>query len=268
MQHRRATTTRVLFLSLGACCLLATLSWVRFSLAQEAPPDQGDLLERALNRIERLYLHPEVIDPPAMARRGIQAMERAGPDLLVLEEDSASLLVQSGTRRQVFTTEDVDSLDSAGEKVRSVASFMAAEPAEAGDDGPSEEDLHVEALRGMLGTIDRHSRLIVGGKLDDFNTRFKGTLVGIGARIGRRQGRLTVIDTFSDAPAGQSGLLAGDAITHIDGHATTALSVEDAVERIRGPEGVPVVLTVERDEEEGRRIFVIVRAKVLVPSVK
>ena len=261
---RNRGTQRLRLHRLLAGCALLLLLPLSEPGAEEQSSESKDLLEKALNRVDSLYLHPEVIDPVSMTRDGIQAMEHAAADLLVLEQSDSRLLVRSGVRERTVSIDGVDSLDSAERTIREVADFIARERV----DELSAEDLHVQALKGMLRTIDRHSRLIVGGSLDEFNTRFKGTLVGIGARIGRRQGKLRVIEPFKEAPAGKAGLLPGDAITHIDGHPTEALDVGDAVDRIRGPEGVPVVLTVERAGEEGRRVFVIVRAKVVVPSVK
>lgn len=250
--------------ALGLVLLLLPLSGARSAPAEGGGDRDEDLLGKALQRVEDLYLHPEVIDPASMAREGIQAMERAAPDILVLEADSSALRLRSAGREKTLLLTDVDSMAAVEAQLRSAADFIAAERT----DELTTDDLYVEALSGVLGTIDRHSRLIVGGRLDEFNTRFKGTLVGIGARIGRRQGMLRIVEPFPNAPAGKAGLLAGDAVTHIDGHPTEALKVDDAVERIRGPEGVPVVLTIQRDGEEGRRVFVIVREKVIVPSVK
>ncbi len=236
------------------------------ALAQldEAPEiDEETLFELALPRIEQLYLHPEAIDPAEMARAGIQAMEDIGPRLLVLETAPGELRVRVDTRAQSFRYDDVTDLVGLRHRLDEVVDFAVADT-----DDLDAEDLRVEALDGLLRTIDRHSRLIVGGRLDEFDTRYKGTLVGIGARIGRRAGFLRVLLPFAEAPAGRAGLQAMDIISHIDGQSTAAMSVEDAVDRIRGPEGVPVLLTIQRDGEEGRRVYVIVREKVLVPSVE
>ncbi|MCP4867101.1 MAG: PDZ domain-containing protein [Proteobacteria bacterium] len=228
------------------------------------------LFERAFPRLQASYLHPEAMDPERMTAAGIQRMERASPEVLVLEDGPSRLEVWSGDKARIFRTDDVTTIDGVRERLDDVIAFVIG--GRSGDDVIEPDELRQQALHGVLATVDRHSRLIVGDGLDEFNTRFKGTLVGIGARIGRRRNAedtlvLTVVEPFASAPAGRAGLLKGDVITHIDGHSTTALAVEAAVDRIRGPEGVPVVLTVLRPEEELRRVFVIVREKVLVPSV-
>jgi C-terminal peptidase prc len=235
--------------------------------AQEVAPDidQETLFELALPKVEQLYLHPEAIDPVEMGRAGIERMEAASARILVLEPTPGELSVRIDEREARFRYDDLGDLNTLQRRMDDVVEFLIAKE---DDDGITGEDLRVQALHGLLGTIDRHSRLIVGDGLDEFNTRFKGTLVGIGARIGRRAGHLRILLPFADAPAGRAGLQAMDIVTHIDGQATEAMAVDDAVDRIRGPAGVPVVLTVTREGEEGRRVFVIVREKVLVPSVE
>ena len=248
--------SRLIFLLVALLCLAGD--------QPDAEPE--DLVSEALDRIDRLYLHPGAIDPPAMFAAGIQRIEQQSPDLLVLEGEEGTLLVRSGQVQKPFDVADVATLAEARQRLGQVVDFVME--GRTGQEDFDRDDLEIAALRGMLHTIDRHSRLIVGDGLDEFNTRFKGTLVGIGSRIGRRDGALQILGPFPGSPAERSGLLVGDVISHIDGHATVGISVEDAVERIRGPEGVPVVLTVRRPGEEGRRVFVIVREKVIVPSVE
>jgi carboxyl-terminal processing protease len=233
-------------------------------------PEEG-LFEKAFPRLQNTYLHPEAMIPEKMLAAGIQRMERASSDLLVLEDGPGRLQVWSGRTSRIFRTDDVPNVDGVDDRLEEVIAFIVS--GRTGDDIIDPDVLRQQALHGVLSTVDRHSRLIVGDGLDEFNTRFKGTLVGIGATIGRRKNAdgmlvLKIIQPFADAPAGRGGLLRDDVVTHIDGHSTTALSVEAAVERIRGPVGVPVVLTVQRPGEERRRVFVLVREKVLVPSVE
>ncbi len=251
--------------------LLLSLPLLLIPATGGADGDAKGLFDKAFPRLENRYLHPDAMDPAAMTAAGIQRLERASPDVLVLEDGPGRLQVWSGDRAQVFRTDDVATVDGVRARVDEAVAFVAS--GREGDDVVDPDDLRVQALHGILYTVDRHSRLIVGDGVDEFNDRFKGTLTGIGARIGRRRDAdgvwvLKVVEPFDDAPAGRAGLRKDDVITHIDGHSTTALSVEAAVGRIRGPKGVPVVLTVLRPGETERRVFVIVRAKVRVPSVE
>jgi carboxyl-terminal processing protease len=241
------------------------------SAAPEAPKtaaaDPASLLESALPYIRDLYLHPDAVVPRDMARAALQRMERTAPGVLVTEPGDGTVEVRLGERVRRFGVDDVADLAALERRVDEVVGFLREGLAP--DAEPSVDALEIAALHGILATVDRHSRLITGDGVDDFNDRFQGTLVGIGARIGHVAGLLSVkAPPFAGSPALRGGLREGDGITHVDGVPTGGMTVNDAVDRIRGPEGVPVVLTVQRRGEHGRRAFVLVREKVIVPSIE
>jgi len=253
-----------LLLTLGLLAAVTTSS-TAFAQAEAQTEGVSPLLNKALELIDQLYLHPEAVEPQRMLAAAIQRMEHLDPAILVTEEDAQTLVVSVGGAVESFDI-DVDDLRSLEFRLDEVIDFVAA--ADGTIDSVSRDVIEQAALRGMLRTIDRHSRLFAGDSLDEFNTRFQGTLVGIGSTIGKRGGKMRVIQPFPDAPAGRGGLKPGDHITHVDGVPTAGLTVEETVERIRGPKGLPVVLTIVRGGESGPRIFVLIREKVLVPSIE
>lgn len=95
----------------------------------------------------------------------------------------------------------------------------------------------------------------------------KGELSGVGAEIGMRSGKLTVIAPISDSPAEKAGLRASDVIARIDKQDTTGLSVDEAVKKIRGQKGTQVTLLVIRGNTEPKEIT-ITRDLISVASVK
>jgi len=232
------------------------------SPANADEPHAFPLLEKALPLLEDRYLHPEAANPTAMLRAAIQRTEKLSPQLLVLENQERFLDLHPGDKQLRIAT-DAEDFEDLAVGIREAVEFLI----DKNDETLNADSLEIAALRGSLKTIDRHSRLYSGEALDEFNTRFQGTLVGIGARIGRRGGKLRVVEPFAEAPAGRAGLRVGDVISHVDGVSTAAMTVEEAVERIRGPEGLPVILTIVRTGEVGPRIFVIVREKVSIPTV-
>jgi carboxyl-terminal processing protease len=132
-----------------------------------------------------------------------------------------------------------------------------------------DDDLEHIALRGALGALDRFSTIFSGRGSEDFKIRFEGRLSGIGARLGRRDGNLISVRVFPGSPAAKGGLKDGDAILTIDGDPTRPLSVEEAVDRIRGHANTIVVLGVERGDEAKQKLDVtITRGEVLIPSVE
>ncbi len=93
-----------------------------------------------------------------------------------------------------------------------------------------------------------------------------GQFGGIGIMVGIRDEKLTIISPIGGTPGFRAGLRGGDLIRMIDGQATENMSLEEAVSLMRGPEGEPVVLTIQRGDE--LREVAIVRAIIEVPSVE
>jgi len=132
-----------------------------------------------------------------------------------------------------------------------------------------EDDLEHIALRGALGALDRFTTIFSGRGSEDFKIRFEGRLTGIGARLSRRDGDLIAVRVFPGSPAAKGGLKDGDAILSIDGDPTRPLSVEEAVDRIRGRADTIVALGVERGVDTKKRLDVtITRGEVMIPSVE
>lgn len=100
----------------------------------------------------------------------------------------------------------------------------------------------------------------------EFSADLNGTFTGIGAELGKRDGKLVVIAPLSGSPAEKAGLQAGDQIVTVDDKDVSNLSIDEAVGKIRGDVGTEVVLGVIRD---GNAVKVpIVRAEINVPSVE
>jgi len=96
----------------------------------------------------------------------------------------------------------------------------------------------------------------------------EGEFEGIGAHVGIRDEKLTVIAPIADSPAAKAGVRAGDIILEVDGNPTADMSLAEAVLNIRGPKGTPVrLLILHQDETEPEEIEII-RAKIELTSVR
>ncbi len=108
------------------------------------------------------------------------------------------------------------------------------------------QDVIYGAIRGMLNTLDPHSAFMPPDMYKEMQVDTKGEFGGLGIQIGLKDERLTVIAPIEGTPADRAGVKAGDRILKIDGLSTKDVSLMDAVNKMRGPKGTKVVLTLER----------------------
>jgi len=136
-------------------------------------------------------------------------------------------------------------------------------------DGLKEKEMFYGALRGLAwSTGDPYTVFMNPVVSKEFNDDLKGTFEGIGAEIGIKGGRLTIIAPLTDMPAQKVGLRAGDKVLAIDGEDTAGISIDEAVNRIRGEKGSQVTLNIWRESFNEPQDFVITRDKIIVKSVK
>jgi len=123
------------------------------------------------------------------------------------------------------------------------------------------------ASRGFVaGVGDDYTRYFTYAESNEFFDDLEGSFEGIGAELGNKNGKLTVMSTVDGSPAKKSGLLPGDIISKVDGTTTIDWQPEPAVKIIRGDKGTSVTLTIIRGDET--KDYIIVRDKVTDPSVK
>lgn len=133
----------------------------------------------------------------------------------------------------------------------------------------SETDLFYSAIRGLVaGTADPYSTYLPPEDSADFQEEINGSFEGIGTEIGIKNDKLTIIAPLSGSPAESAGLLAGDIVLYVDGIDTAYMTVNTAVDYIRGEKGTTVVLTVQRDGVEGPIDIPIVRDTIRIESAK
>lgn len=101
-----------------------------------------------------------------------------------------------------------------------------------------------------------------------FKDEIKGSFSGIGAEIGVKDNILTIIAPLKGTPAFNAGIMKGDKIIKIDKVSTNDMSVDHAINIIRGERGTPVVLTVLRNGENQTRDITIVRDTIEIPTVE
>ena len=133
---------------------------------------------------------------------------------------------------------------------------------------PVEADKMVqESIKGMLQTLDPHSYFL---DPDGFSRMFeeqKGKYFGIGTQIQKQEDRLVVIAPIEGGPSWRLGVLPGDVITHINGESTKPITSQDAVDKLRGPKGSKVSITIAREGLDKPLELTIAREEIPLFSV-
>lgn len=125
------------------------------------------------------------------------------------------------------------------------------------------------AISGMLKSLDDpYTVFLSPEESKKFQEDVKGEFEGVGMEIGIKKGELQVIAPLEGTPAQRAGLRPGDKILKINDKETFDLTIEQAVDLIRGPKGTEVTLTIFRSEWEKPKEFKIKREVILVPSLK
>lgn len=122
------------------------------------------------------------------------------------------------------------------------------------------------AISGMVNSVgDPYTVFFEPETSKKFQEEISGSFGGVGIEIGKRDDVLTVISPLKDTPGYRAGLKAGDKIIRVDGQSTADMSIEDAVNIIRGPRGSKVVLTIQNDTT---RDVEIIRDTIKIPTVE
>jgi len=237
------------------------------------------IYEAATARIQESYLDLDDIDATDAFIDAAKAAEQAVPWLLVDERfdtrgGQVDIILSHGDSGAFATVAMASpaTLEDLPPALAALEDAIEQRAERIGPQGlPADLDLPVELLRGMSRALDRHSSILAGDRLDAFNERIRGHLVGIGCTVAAEGGDLVVRDLFPEGPAALGGLRVGDAIERIDGISTVGMLQDDLSERIRGEKGTSVDLVVQRpDPETGRPVDVrlsLVRDDVRIPNV-
>ncbi len=133
---------------------------------------------------------------------------------------------------------------------------------------PDEAKLIEAAINGMLAALDPHSSYMDAKAFKDMQVQTKGEFGGLGIEVTLEDGLIKVVTPIDDTPAAKAGVLSGDVITGIDDTPTQGLTLDQAVEKMRGAINSPVKLKVVRGPKKEVKDFTIVRDLIRVQSVR
>jgi len=124
------------------------------------------------------------------------------------------------------------------------------------------------AINGMLQSLDPHSGYMNTEIYVEMQEETRGEFGGLGIEVTMENGYVKVISPIDDTPAAKAGIRPGDYITHIDDTGVLGLSLQDAVEMLRGPVGSDIIITIVRIGEEDPIEVGIKRAIITVRAVR
>ena len=133
---------------------------------------------------------------------------------------------------------------------------------------PDDSKLIDSAINGMLAGLDPHSSYMDPKSFKDMQVQTKGEFGGLGIEVTMEDGLVKVVAPIDDTPAHKAGVMAGDVITHLDEEAVQGLTLNQAVEKMRGPVNTKIRLKIQRKGAEKPVEVTIVRDIIRVRSVR
>jgi carboxyl-terminal processing protease len=131
-----------------------------------------------------------------------------------------------------------------------------------------EGELIEAAINGMLTSLDPHSSYLPPRDFEDMRTDTRGEFGGLGIEVTQEEGYVKVITPMDGTPAFEAGVEAGDFITAVDGENLLGLTLEEAVDLMRGPIGSEIVITVVREGLEEPLDITITRDTIRLTAAR
>ena len=131
-----------------------------------------------------------------------------------------------------------------------------------------DQELIESAIQGMLASLDPHSSYMNAKNFRDMQVQTKGEFGGLGIEVTLENGLVKVVSPIDETPAARAGLKPGDFITHLDGEQVMGLSLQEAVEKMRGPINSDIKLTIRREGRDTPLEVTLTRAKITIQSVR
>ena len=124
------------------------------------------------------------------------------------------------------------------------------------------------AINGMLTSLDPHSSYLSPDDADDMRIQTRGAFGGLGIEVTQEEGFVKVIAPIDETPAAEAGVEPGDFITHVDGEGLLGLTLDAAVQLMRGPVGSKIVITIVREDEPEPFDITIIRDTIKLTAVR
>ncbi len=234
---------------------------------------QAQIFSKTLYYVNDQYFDRTRPDPKRMLVGALDFLQRDVPEILVdrfPELDPKQVTVKVNGEQKVFSIDKVDSPWTLRSTIKNIFAFIEPRlrPVPAKDRERHLVDIEMTATNGMLYTLDPHSVLLDVDSFKDMRTTTQGKFGGLGIVIEMdRKGRITVKKPMPDTPAIRIGMKAKDHIVRINNESTVNMTLQEAVDRLRGDVGSPVDVYVERAGLTAPKKFTIIRDSIRPPAI-
>ncbi|ARE82345.1 Carboxy-terminal-processing protease [Roseovarius sp. EC-HK134] len=130
------------------------------------------------------------------------------------------------------------------------------------------KELIEAAINGMLTSLDPHSSYLSPDDAENMQVQTRGEFGGLGIEVTQEDGFVKVVSPMDGTPADQAGIEAGDFITHVDGASVLGLTLDEAVDLMRGPVGSEILITVVREGSPEPFDVSIIRDTIKLTAVR
>jgi len=132
----------------------------------------------------------------------------------------------------------------------------------------NDRELIENAINGMLTGLDPHSSYMNAKAYKDMQVTTRGEFGGLGLEVQSENGLIRVVSPIDDTPAFRAGVKPGDLITMLDGQTVQGLTLNEAVDKMRGPAGSPIKLTIKRENVDTPVVLTMNREVIKIQVVK
>lgn len=231
-----------------------------------------ELLDETISHIRESYVEPERVDPDRMYTAALEAVERAVPETMFRREGN-TVSIQVADYSTAVQLGPIRSLGDLSRELRRVAVILRDHLERTDIPAP---DAHLDPYaaiefamaNGALETLDPHSMLLAPTESKEMDVENRGEFGGLGISIEMDDGHLTISDAMPGTPAYEADVRKGDRIRRIDRVPTINLTIDEAVELLRGPVGAPVELELARPGEAELLSKQVRRANIKVSPVE
>jgi carboxyl-terminal processing protease len=233
--------------------------------------DYPEVFDDLAPHLEETYWDLRRFQPLPQLRRSLAQLENSADEVYIEYADPLEerVRVHVGDSSKFFSLKGVATLRQAFKLLKEVFAFVQ----ETYKGKSALNDIRIATLNGFLSGLDPHTLVFSKKAFEDFYVHIEGEIFGVGMLVGTRgDGRLTVIEVLKNTPALKAGFRKGDLITRIDDESTVNMSVNEAVQKIRGKRGTDVVLSIKRKEAGDDKLttkkIAVTRDRVIIKSVE